>query len=60
MWFDEFRSYHRKEGIIVDERDDLLAATRYSMMGIRFARLEKRKARNTYAEDWDPLAVAAG
>jgi hypothetical protein len=26
-WFDEFRLYHRKDGKIVKERDDLLSAT---------------------------------
>lgn len=36
-WFDEFRLYHRKDGKIVKERDDLLSATRYGMMMKRFA-----------------------
>jgi phage terminase large subunit-like protein len=37
-WFDEFRLYHRKEGVIVKEMDDLMDATRYAMMMLRFAR----------------------
>lgn len=36
-WFEEFRLYHRKEGLIVKEGDDLLSATRYAMMMRRFA-----------------------
>ena len=36
-WFEEYRLYHRKEGRIVPERDDLLSATRYALMGLRFA-----------------------
>jgi hypothetical protein len=36
-WFDEFRLYHRKDGKIVKERDDLLSATRYAVMMKRFA-----------------------
>lgn len=36
-WFDEFRTYHRKEGIVVKERDDLISATRYAMMMLRYA-----------------------
>ena len=36
-WFDEFRLYHRKDGKIVKERDDLLSATRYALMMKRFA-----------------------
>ena len=37
-WFEEFRMYHRKNGIIVKERDDLLSATRYALMMRRFAK----------------------
>ncbi|TCR65447.1 terminase family protein [Bosea sp. BK604] len=39
-WFDEFRLYHRKDGKIVKERDDLLSATRYGLMMLRFAEPE--------------------
>ena len=31
-WFQEFRLYHRKDGLIVKLRDDLMSATRYAMM----------------------------
>lgn len=36
-WFEEFRLYHRKDGLIVKKNDDLLSATRYAMMMRRFA-----------------------
>jgi hypothetical protein len=36
-WFMEVRMYHRKDGKVVKERDDLMAATRYAMMMLRFA-----------------------
>lgn len=36
-WFEEFRLYHRKDGKVVKEFDDLMAATRYGIMCIRFA-----------------------
>lgn len=36
-WFDEFRLYHRKNGKIVKEYDDLLSATRYLLMMLRYA-----------------------
>lgn len=39
-WFDEFRLYHRKDGKIVKERDDLLSACRYAIMMKRFAETE--------------------
>jgi hypothetical protein len=37
-WLEEFRLYHRKNGRIVDERDDLMSATRYGRMMLRLAR----------------------
>lgn len=36
-WFEEFRLYHRKDGKVVKLGDDLLSATRYGMMMLRFA-----------------------
>jgi len=36
-WWEEFRLFHRKDGLIVKEGDDLMAATRYAMMMLRFA-----------------------
>lgn len=36
-WFAEKRLYHRKDGQIVKERDDLMSATRYALMMKRFA-----------------------
>lgn len=38
-WFEEFRSYHRKDGKIVAVRDDILKATFYAVMMKRFARV---------------------
>lgn len=36
-WFEEFTNYHRKDGLIVKEGDDLLSATRYAIMMRRHA-----------------------
>ena len=51
-WLEEFRLYHRKNGLIVKQNDDLLDATRYGVMMVRFAkvvradgRIKRRKAR---------------
>ncbi len=57
-WFEEFRLYHRKDGLIVKLNDDLLSASRYAMMMRRFATVEKRvqlnvapiPTRNPYAK----------
>lgn len=44
-WFSEFLLYHRKDGKVVKEFDDLMSATRYGIMMLRFARvLKKRRA----------------
>jgi hypothetical protein len=36
-WFDEYRLYHRREGKVFKENDDLLWATRYAIMSLRHA-----------------------
>lgn len=36
-WFEEFRLYHRKKGQIVKQLDDLISASRYAMMDLRYA-----------------------
>lgn len=36
-WFSEFLLYHRKDGKVVKEYDDLMSATRYALMMLRFA-----------------------
>ena len=53
-WFDEFRLYHRKDGVVVKEYDDLMSATRYALMSLRFARTAAVRPRAGYAEmDYD-------
>lgn len=42
-WFEEFRLYHRKDGKVVKEADDLMSATRYGVMMLRFAEQIYRK-----------------
>lgn len=44
-WFDEFRLYHRKDGKVVKEYDDILSASRYALMMKRFARCDTGKKR---------------
>lgn len=41
-WMEEFRLYHRKDGKIVKEFDDLMDATRYALMMLRYARTEPK------------------
>ncbi len=39
-WFEEFRLYHRVDGKVVKERDDLMSATRYGVMMLRNAKTQ--------------------
>lgn len=36
-WLEERRLYHRKDGKIVKERDDVISASRYALMMLRYA-----------------------
>ena len=62
-WFEEYRMYHRKDGMIVKVRDDLMSATRIAVMAKRFARAvplgpEKAKRRREQIADgvdFDPF-----
>lgn len=54
-WFAEFRLYHRKDGKIVKLDDDLMSATRYARMMLRYASVppaprQIAKAKREY--DW--------
>jgi len=40
-WFEEFRLYHRRDGLVHKENDDLMCATRYAVMMLRFAQTVK-------------------
>jgi phage terminase large subunit-like protein len=42
-WFEEFRLFHRKDGKVVKQGDDLMSATRYGVMMLRFAETIYRK-----------------
>jgi hypothetical protein len=42
-WWEEFRLYHRKDGRVVKEHDDLMAASRYALMSLRFAKTIGKK-----------------
>lgn len=46
-WFEEFRMYHRKDGKVVKESDDLMAATRYAYMMRRYG-VSKKEAEMAY------------
>jgi len=52
-WLAEFRLYHRKDGKVVKEYDDLMAASRYGVMMLRFAITKPKKFRRGRASSGD-------
>lgn len=44
-WWEEFRLYHREDGKIVKEVDDLMDATRYAVMMLRHAKVQEKRKR---------------
>lgn len=57
-WFEEFNLYHRKDGLIVKEHDDLLAATRYAIMMKRSAKTRSDlKPRRERAPMYEPSSA---
>lgn len=52
-WLEEFRMYHRKDGLIVKKMDDLLSSTRYAMMMRRFATTAQITQTASYDYDVD-------
>jgi hypothetical protein len=46
-WFQEYRMYHRKDGLIVKQHDDLMSATRIGVMMLRFAKQKRQDLNQT-------------
>ena len=69
-FFEEFRLYHRDEGRVVKEYDDIISAVRYACMMLRYAKFkpmekvreqvrelyEGRPSRGKIQVEYDPLA----
>lgn len=55
-WFQEFRLYHRKDGLIVKLRDDMMSATRYGMMMRRKA-ITEQEGRVTRGAHFAPHVI---
>jgi hypothetical protein len=50
-WLQEFRLYHRVDGVIVKERDDRISASRYAYMMRRFAKTEPREEQEEWRDE---------
>ena len=59
-WFREKRMYHRKDGLIVREHDDLMAATQYGVMMKRVARTRMKRTMPQRAAGFDPFMYIGG
>jgi phage terminase large subunit-like protein len=51
-WLEERRLYHRKDGKIVKERDDVLSASRYALMMLRYAETKPQPAGANRKLNW--------
>lgn len=52
-WLSEFRTFHRKDGLIVPLGDDVISASRYAYMMRRYARVKpKGKSTLTISTNW--------
>jgi phage terminase large subunit-like protein len=56
-WWEEFRLYHRKDGKIVKEGDDLMAATRYALMMLRYATTKAAHDRSRRHIEYPRMAI---
>jgi phage terminase large subunit-like protein len=54
-WFEEFRLYHRKDGKVVKEHDDLMASTRYGVMSMRHSIIQPSALISRKTQMADPL-----
>lgn len=56
VWFEEKGMYHREDGVIVKIHDDILSATHYAMMMLRFATTRSDNYdRPASVMEYDPL-----
>lgn len=51
-WLEERRLYHRKDGKVVKERDDVISASRYAMMMLRYAATDHPMTRSRPRDGW--------
>lgn len=58
-WWEEYRLYHRKDGRLVKEGEDLMSATRYALMMLRYAIVQTRK-QSPSAASFRPLDPMMG
>ena len=58
-WFQEFRIYHRKDGLVVKLRDDLMSATRIGLMMKRKAIVYSPPVAPA-VQGWAPLDAEIG
>lgn len=58
-WLQEFRLYHRKDGRVVKERDDLMSATRYGLMMKRKAIVQPVQ-QSARVQQWQALDSEVG
>lgn len=51
-WFEEYRMYHRKDGVIVKQMDDAIDASRGGIMSLRYAKNNAVSNFKPHRESW--------
>lgn len=51
-WLLNFRTYHRKDGLIVKKKDDVISASRYALMMLRFAKVKPSARVDTVSREY--------
>ena len=59
-WLEEFRMYHRKDGVIHKEYDDALDSSRYAMMMLRYAKTLQMHKPKQLQSTWKPADPGMG
>lgn len=59
-FFEEFRMYHRKDGKLVKVDDDILSATRYAIMALRFSTVQSALSKTPRVQPLQPVDASMG
>lgn len=57
-WLEEYRSYHKKDGLIVARKDDALKSSFYGLMMLRYAQVNTSQGRYREAMGMAPFRTA--
>ena len=57
-WLEEFRMYHRRDGLLVKENDDAISASRYALMMKRHGQTDRGRASFNRTIEYPRMSIA--